>query len=110
MKDYFNVKVAEIESIIAEERKNIGKLHPVTDTRFRCGKEVLIKYAAILWGGPGCREGEKHIQIGWETCSNCDNSENSPAEMWCPYCECEICKENAIIGWLFVDELDELLA
>lgn len=109
MKDYFNVKVAEIEGIIAEERKNIGKLHPVTDTRFRCGKEVLIKYAAIIRDGSS-RDGERHIQIAWDTCANFHDNENIPAEMW--YCcgEYEICKEDAIIGWLFSDELDEALS
>ena len=107
MKDYFNVKITEIKGIIAEERKNIGKLHPVTDKRFRGGEEVLIKYAVIT---DGCHNDTRCVRIGWEKCSNFNDSKRIPAWMWSQYGEHAICKEDAIIGWLFTNELNDALA
>lgn len=104
--EYKNVKVEEIKDIIAKERQNLGKLHPVTDTRFRNGESIIFKYAYVFRPENGLTT----INILWEMGHNINSNQEYPAEMWYSCDEYEVCKEDAIIGWLFEDELFDALA
>lgn len=105
---YENIKPEDVMGIIAEEKKNIGKFHPVTDTRFRdWNKAVLVKYFSV-YNMPYPSE-NKCITIHCEMGVNGTESLKHPAIMWYTCGEYDFCTESEIIGWLFESEVDEIL-
>ena len=107
IRSYENVTLKDVKNIIEEERKNIGKLHPVTDNRFKiCKKGVLLKYAEV-YDMPSPSE-NKGICIDYEMARNEEGNIFAPAEMWNMDGEYVLCKESCIIGWAFKTEVDEL--
>lgn len=105
---YKDVKPEDVMGIIKEERKNIGKLHPVTDTRFRdWNKIVLVKYASV-YNMPYPSK-NLCIAVHYEMGINDVHNLNHPAIMWYTCGEYDFCDESHIIGWLFESEIDEAL-
>lgn len=106
---YEDIKPEDVMGIIEEERKNIGKLHPVTDTRFRdWNATVFLKYVSI--SDMPYPSKNKRISIYYEMGTNWGQSLKRPAVMWHTCGEYELCDESLIIGWLYETEVAEILA
>lgn len=85
-----------ISEIVTTERTRIGKLRPITDTLFENGRAILVKYVCTDFTG-------KTTTIEYARA----NYDSDTKEFICN--NNEICNEDVIIGWLFINELDAIL-
>ena len=85
-----------ISEIVNTERTHIGKLRPITDTLFENGRAILVKYVCTGFTGKTATIEYAHA-----------NYDSGTKEFICN--NNEICKEDVIIGWIFINELDAIL-
>lgn len=109
---------SEFEQKLADERKHIGFLHPVSDTRYRNENTVLVKYLFTVQDDDEIEGWESpEIAIGKFIYDHEDPFDDSSPEKYMLFtgiCDVEenpyfACPEDNIIGWLFLNELNEIL-